>query len=347
MVRQALSFERFLRCDPVDEVIALASSFTPPPWAGRGAAGARGQRFASSSDRWSVACKTWRVGAWHTRRRARGMGRRTIEGLLHVASYRESHAGRDRPPRQAGWPIPRRRLAPPGTSSGTSRRSRYLLDRDGNLLSTLIARGLLEEANQLAGDWDLSAPFSVVPMAPPLLHIRGTLRLARGGARERRRGPDRGRRGPRGDAHVQPGGDSLAPGGRAGARRARPHRRGPADRRRGRAPGTLVRRGHVIGTMLRARSSIEPRRRALQPCGSRSPRSSASGPPHELARSQLELGAALRRGGQRSDVTRPLREALELAHVLRRRRARRAGPVMSWRRQGPARAVSFAPASTH
>ena len=49
-----------------------------------------------------------------------------------------------------------------------------------NLLVTLIARGHLDEAEELAEQWDLSAPFSVIPLAPPLLHIRGTLRLARG-----------------------------------------------------------------------------------------------------------------------------------------------------------------------
>ena len=55
-----------------------------------------------------------------------------------------------------------------------------MLTAVSNLVVTLIARGHLDEARELAEQWDLSAPFSVVPLAPPLLHIRGTLRLARG-----------------------------------------------------------------------------------------------------------------------------------------------------------------------
>ena len=32
MARQALGFDRFLAGEPVDEVVALASCFPPPPW---------------------------------------------------------------------------------------------------------------------------------------------------------------------------------------------------------------------------------------------------------------------------------------------------------------------------
>ena len=67
--------------------------------------------------------------------------------------------------------------------------------------------------------------------------------------------------------------------------------------------------------MLRARSSIETKRRRIQTLRSRSPRSSRPARPHELARSCLELGAALRRDGQRSESREPLRKALELAHT--------------------------------
>lgn len=73
--------------------------------------------------------------------------------------------------------------------------------------------------------------------------------------------------------------------------------------------------GHLIGTMLRARSSIEPKRSATQTLRESVAMLERSGPPHELARSQLELGAALRREGSRSEARGPLREALELAHV--------------------------------
>ena len=73
--------------------------------------------------------------------------------------------------------------------------------------------------------------------------------------------------------------------------------------------------GHVIGTMLRARASIETKRRAIQTLRESVAALEASGPPHELAHSCLELGAALRRDGQRSESREPLRRALELAHM--------------------------------
>ena len=40
--------------------------------------------------------------------------------------------------------------------------------------------GQLDEASGLADDWDLSAPFSLVPVSPILLETRGLLRLANG-----------------------------------------------------------------------------------------------------------------------------------------------------------------------
>ena len=40
-----------------------------------------------------------------------------------------------------------------------------------------------------------------------------------------------------------------------------------------------------------------------------------SGPPHELARSLVDLGSVQRRHGQRSESRDPLRRALELAHL--------------------------------
>ena len=67
--------------------------------------------------------------------------------------------------------------------------------------------------------------------------------------------------------------------------------------------------------MLRARSSIETKRRRITTLRESVAALEPSGPPHELAHSCLELGAALRRDGQRSDSREPLRRALELAHT--------------------------------
>jgi DNA-binding CsgD family transcriptional regulator len=93
----------------------------------------------------------------------------------------------------------------------------------------------------------------------------------------------------------------------------------PAEARRIVAEGERHARAfgapHVIGAMLRARSAIEPKRRGIETLRESVAILESSGPPHELARTDLELGAALRRDGQRSDSRGPLREALERAHA--------------------------------
>ena len=319
MVRQALSFDRFLRCDPVDEVVALASCFPPAPWTGRGAAGLEGQRFAVViGPVVSIACKVlaW-SGRWDVAREAaaRGWEGGRSSGLVHVASYREAAlaeidclAGRlvdAEAEARTAWEI-LRDLEPV---------SLPVLTAVSNLLVTLIARGHLDEAGELAEQWDFSAPFSVVPLAPPLLHIRGTLRLARG---ELESGAD---------DLVAVGEDleemrlfnpagipwrqGVVPALAALDRSAEARRIVSEGEDRARAFGAA----HVIGAMLRARSSIETKRRRIQTLRESVAALEASGPPHELAHSCLELGAALRRNGQRSESREPLRTALELAHV--------------------------------
>ena len=320
MVRQALSFERFLRCDPVDEVVALAACFPPAPWAGTGGRRARGQRFAVViGPVVSIACKTlaW-SGHWDVAREAaaRGWDGGQSSGLVHVASYREAAL--------AEIDYLAGRLADAEAEARTAADilrdfeavSLPMLTAVSNLLVTLIARGHLDEATELAEQWDLSAPFSVVPLAPPLLHIRGSLSSGSRGARDRGRRPARDRRGPGGDAHAQPGGDSLAPGGSARARPARSHRRSSQ------ASSPRASAGHARSAPdTRSARCCAPGPRSKPsgarsgPYESRSPRSSRRGPPHELAHSCLELGAALRRDGQRSESRDPLRKALELAHT--------------------------------
>jgi len=66
--------------------------------------------------------------------------------------------------------------------------------------------------------------------------------------------------------------------------------------------------------VLRARGLIEPRKRQIETLRDSVRAIEEYGPPHELARSLVELGAALRRDGQRVDSREPLRYALELAH---------------------------------
>jgi DNA-binding CsgD family transcriptional regulator len=319
MVRQALAFDRFLECDPVDEVVALAACFPPAPWTGRGAAGLEGRRFAVViGPVVSIAGKVlaW-SGRWDVAREAaaRGWEGGRSSGLVHVASYREAAlaeidcaAGRladAEAEARTAWEI-LRDLEPV---------SLPVLTAVTGLVVVLIARGHLDEAQELAEQWDLSAPFSLIPLAPPLLHIRGTLRLARGELDE---GAE----------------DLIAIGEDLEAMRmlnpaAIPWRQhvvpalGALDRtaeaRRIVSEGLELAHsfgaGHVIGTMLRARASIEPKRRRISTLRESVAALEPVGPPHELAHSCLELGAALRRDGQRSDSREPLRRALELAHT--------------------------------
>lgn len=319
MARQALSFERFTRCDPVDEVVALAACFPPPPWTGQEAGGLEGQRFALIiGPVVSVATKilAW-SGAWDVVREAaaRGWDGGRSSGLVHVASHREATlseidcaAGRladAEAEARTAWDILR----------DLESVSLPVLTAVSTLVSTLIARGQLDEAAVLAEQWDFSAPFSVVPLAPPLLHIRGILRLARGelesGAEDLLAiGEDLEAMRMLNPAGV-PWRRHVVPALAALDRTTEARRIVSEGESRARAFGAQ----HVIGTMLRARSSIETKRRAIQTLRESVAALEASGPPHELAHSCLELGAALRRDGQRSDSREPLRKALELGHL--------------------------------
>ena len=319
MVRQALSFNRFLRCDPVEDVVALAACFPPAPWTGRGAAGLEGQRFALViGPVVSIASKilAW-SGRWDIAREAaaRGWSGGESSGLLNVASYREAAlaeidcaAGRlaeAEAEARTAWDI-LRDLEPV---------SLPVLTAVSDLLVTLIARGHLDEAGELAEQWDFSAPFSMVPLAPPLLHIRGTLRLARGeldsGAEDLLAiGEDVEAMGLLNPAGI-PWRQEVVPALGALDRTAEAQRIVAEGERLARAYGA----GHVVGAMLRARSSIETKRRRIQTLRESVAALEPIGPPHELAHSYLELGAALRRDGQRSESRDPLRKALELAHV--------------------------------
>ena len=144
-----------------------------------------------------------------------------------------------------------------------------------SLLVTLIARGHLDEAQELAEQWDLSAPFSVIPLAPPLLHIRGTLRLARGeletGAEDLVAiGEDLEAMHMLNPAAI-PWRQHVVPALGALDRTAEARR----IARRGRATGTRVRRRtrdrHDAARQVLDRDQAAPRSR---PCESRSPRSS-------------------------------------------------------------------------
>ncbi len=305
LVRQALSFERFMGCEPVGEVVELAASMPPPPWAGRGAVPGIACRVLAWSGRWDLARQAT----------ARGWEGTRSSGLVHVASYRESSLAEiDRLAGRMSESEARARTAS-DIVCDLSPASLPAWAAIANLLATLIARGELDAAIELAKPWDLSAPFSVVPMSPVPLEIRGTLRLARGelesGAADLIAvGEDLESMRLLNPAAV-PWRQEVVPALAALGRTAEARRIVADGEQRARAFGA----SHVIGAMLRARSTIEPKRTAIKTLHQAVDILKSSGPPHELARAELEFGAALRRDGHRRDSREPLREALELSHA--------------------------------
>ena len=149
---------------------------------------------------------------------------------------------------------------PPGSRAGVDAG----LTAISNLLATLIARGQLDEAGELAEQWDLSAPFSVGAAAPRPARDPGHPSPGSRRAGERSRGPARGRRGPGGDGILNPAAipwrQEVVPALGALDRTAEARRIVAEGEKRARAFGAA----HVIGAMLRARSSVEPKRRAIQ-----------------------------------------------------------------------------------
>jgi DNA-binding CsgD family transcriptional regulator len=305
LVRQAIGFDRFAAGDPVDEVIELAGAFPPPPWAGRGAVPGIATKVVIRCGETDIAREATLAG-WEGARSS---------GLVHVASYEESFlaeidraAGRlidSEAEARTAWDMVRE-FSPVSLPA---------LVAITNLLSTLIARGQLDEASALAGEWDLSAPFSVIPLTPILLEIRGSLRIATGdlesGAEDLLAvGEDLEAHGFVNPAFA-PWRQESVPALVALDRAAEATPIAADGEERARAFGAP----HVIGTMLRARSFTEPRDRGIETLRESVTILEGAGPPHELARSKLELGAALRRGGDRSESREPLRQALELAHL--------------------------------
>lgn len=303
MVRQALSLERSLACEPVDEVAALASCFPPPPWTFLGPVPAAACQVLAWSGKEEIAreaCVSGYEGGTH---------------IVQIASYLEVVLSAI--DRMAGRLDDSEAEARAGRDIVQDYAPRSLagLYASSNLLSTLLVRGKLDEADRLAAQWDLSAPFSVTPVFPVMLEVRGTLRLARGALEEGvadliALGEDLERFGILNPAAVS-WRQEVVPALSALDRTREAKGIADVGEERARAFGAP----HVIGAMLRARASAEPARRAIATLRESVSLLGKRGPPHELARSALELGAALRRDGQRRESREPLRQALELAHT--------------------------------
>ena len=246
MVRQALSFDRFLRCDPVGDVVALAEHFPPPPWTGPGGGRARGGAVRPRDRSSGRGCLQDLGVEWALGDRARGGGSRMgglpIQWARACRQLSGGRSGRDRPSRRQAGRL--RGRGPdgvgdrPGSCAGVDtgaecdQQPRDHADRERPARRGGRARGTVGPLD--AVQRGAAGPS---PAGDPRHPSSGSR-----GARERSRRPDGGRGGPGGDADVESGRDSLAPGGRTCARGTRSQRRGQADRHRRREPGARLRR---------------------------------------------------------------------------------------------------------
>lgn len=306
IARQGLAILRFSEPASVEEVIGLALPFPEAPWEIGG--------IPSPLPLAAAKLLAW-SGRWEDAR-AELMGWLEIaeaDGSLIFVSVASSWlsevdrlCGRlsDAEARaQTAWEIAE--SAGPFSSFGWSARM--------NLAATLVARGDLDRYDQLMGDLDLSAGPLEVPLNPWPLEIRAHLNLARGdlesaladflalGAGLERMGLF----------------NPVYPPWRQEATEllARLGRKVEAEEIIRVAEERARRFGspQAIGSVLRARALIEPRDHSIETLRASVAAFDAHGPPTELARSLIELGAAFRRDGQRTEAREPLRHALELA----------------------------------
>jgi DNA-binding CsgD family transcriptional regulator len=301
--RQALAVDRCLGGQPVEEVVALARCLAPPPWTGRGPVPAIACKVLAWCGEWKLAHDATAEG-WESARSG---------GVLHVASYRESFLAEID------------RLAGRLSDSEAEARTAWDMVREfspvslpallaiTNLITTLVARGVADEASELAEDWDLSAPFSAVPVIPILLETRGLLRLAMGDLGDG--ADDLLAVGEDLDAFgiVNPAVSSWRQQAVPGLVALDRLEEAVAVASEGEARARSFGAPHVIGTMLRARAATESKRDMVRTLHESVAELRRNGPPHELGRSLLDLGAALRRSGQRRESREPLLQALELA----------------------------------
>ena len=186
------------------------------------------------------------------------------------------------------------------------------------VVRALVERGELEDARALLAALGLTGDLPATWPHNLVRHARGCLHAAAGRPRRSRRGPAEGR-GARGAmGNPEPGDPALALRGGAVAR-ARSGTGGPragCAPRRSRSPAAgapaapWASRCTRPGWLARgADGGIELLTEAVS-------RAAASPAPLELARALIDLGAAQRRAGARTQAREILREGLDLAHAM-------------------------------
>lgn len=306
--RHALACELFLACEPVDDVVAAAGDFPPLPWQ---VAGVRtivpvfAGRILALSGRWDEARAAF----------ARFTDFAHEVGNLNGASYGHAFLGEVE------------RLA--GRLADAEAEARIALDLAGALgsfspavwqatvllVAILIERGELDPADALLQPLPTSFGPGDMPVYPWPIELRGYLRLARGdlqGAAEDLLSlgatiEAMGWLNPALPPWRQESVPALVALGRT---REASELIAVAEERAG-AFGAP----HLMGAVLRSKALTEPRRPQIETLRRSVAMLEMQGAPDERARSLVELGAALRRDGNRSEARAPLHAAIELAHA--------------------------------
>jgi DNA-binding CsgD family transcriptional regulator len=308
IARQALAMKRYVCCAPVTEVLDLILPFPKLPWQRDGIASGvtiAAPKILAWSGRWNEAREEW--ARWVELEHTEGRVLSVAAGYSFLAEVdrlggrlleSEGHA-------RTAWEI----------TQGTGGTSAFGWSALMNLAATLLARGDLEGFDELVGGMDLSLGPLEIPVNPWPLELRAALHLVRGdleaGLRDLLRlgelmeGPMYWLN-PAYPPWRQEAAETLAALGRTAE----------ASELLGVAEERAITFGapHTIAGVLRARAMIEPRRRSIATLGRSVEILEAAGPPHELARSLLALGGALRRAGDRGDAREALEKALEIAH---------------------------------
>ena len=308
VARQGLVVGRFLQGAPVQELVDLALPFPPLPWVVAG-----GESFLPLA---MTKILGW-CGYWSE---ARAELIRWIEQCHRdgrVAGMSAGESFMSEVERSSG------RLAESEALASTAceiadlvggRFTTFGWSAFMNLAASLLARGDLTAFEDVVGDFDLSMGPLEIPVNPWPIEIRAHYRLAKG--------------------ELEPALQDFLEIGEKLARLSWLHPLYPPWRQE--AAEILVALGrkqeatevlapaedrlHDLGSpqftcsVLRARALTEPRKRAIETLHRSVEAIEKVGPPHELARSLIELGAALRRNGQRNAARQPLQRALELAH---------------------------------
>lgn len=307
VARQALAIDRFARCEPVDQTIALCLPCPDPPWEIAG--------MQSPVPFAAIKILAW-SGHREEARRELELWNEVVQASGRITAVSVAHSFMSEVERLSGRIIEAEALARTAwdIAESAGRFSSYGWSALMNLAATLLVRGNVDGFEALIGDFDLSAGPMEVPLNPWPLEIRAQYRRAKGDlegsvADHLAMGEACARVGIANPAMVpwrQEAAETLALLGRT------TEARDLLDE----AAGLAASYGapDVIASVQRARAMLEPRKRAIEGLANVAAHYEENGPPHELARSLLELGSALRREGQRSTARDPLSRALELAH---------------------------------